>query len=138
MNLKSEKGITGVDVSVAIIIMMLFVSLISTLIYDYAKNSKELNRKSVATMIIVDVLEHAKNVDYESLNQEELNNYCTSKQEQGYKIEARLDEVTDDEKKVTVTVTYIINKTEQKQEIYTIIKNSNIVQNEETVWNVND
>lgn len=137
MNFKSEKGITGVDISVAIIIIMLFVSLISTLIYNYTKNSKELNRKSVATNIIVDVLEYAKNINYDTLDQETLNSYCTSKQEQGYSINATLEELID-EKKVTVKVTYTINKDEQNLEIYTIIKNPNIAENEGPVWNVND
>ena len=137
MNFKSEKGITGVDISVAIIIIMLFVSLISTLIYNYTKNSKELNRKSVATNIIVDVLEYAKSIDYDSLDQQTLNNYCSGKQEQGYRINAALEELAD-EKKVIVKVTYTINKDEQNLEIYTIIKNPNVTEKEGPIWNIND
>lgn len=139
MKIKSEKGMTGVDLSIAIIIIILFISLISTLIYNYSKNSKELSRKSVATSIIIDVLEYAKSTEYQNLTQENIDNYCLAKAQDGYKLTATLEELTDiDAKKVIVIVKYMVNKEEKSLEIYTTVKNSNNIEIQEPIWSTED
>lgn len=143
MNIKSEKGITGVDISVSIIIILLFVSLTSTLVYNYAKNSKEVQRKSIATDMIIDILEYSKSSNYDDLTNEYVQNYIANNekfQKNGYKVSTTIENYLatsgEESKKVTATVQYLVNKAEQKLEIYTIIKDTNITNN--IIWNTND
>ena len=44
MRIKSEKGITGIDITVSIILITLFVSLIATLMYTTNKNASTMER----------------------------------------------------------------------------------------------
>lgn len=136
MNIKSEKGITGVDISVAIIIILLFVSLTSTLVYNYAKNSKEVQRKSVATDMIIDILEYAKASNYDDLTVAYMQNHINNNekfQKNGYKVSVTVENYSEtsgeESKKITATVKYLINKIEETSEIYTIIKNTSITNN---------
>ncbi len=149
MNIKSEKGITGIDISVAIIIILLFVSIIATLIYNYSTTSKEINRKSTATYMIIDILEHAKSIDYASLTNEEVKNYIATEdkfKEQGYMITSKVEDCTqllgeeateDILKKVTANVKYLVNGEEKELQIYTIVKN-NLYVNEIPLWDTRD
>lgn len=143
MNIKSEKGITGVDISVAIIIILLFVSLTSTLVYNYAKNSKEVQRKSVATDMIIDVLEYAKASSYDDITVAYMQNYINNNekfQKNGYKILVTVENYSEtsgeESKKITTTVKYLVNNVEEELEIYTIIKDTNITNN--IIWGTND
>lgn len=60
MNFKNNKGITGVDLSVALIIIVLFVGIISALVYNFAVSSRNVNRKAVATDIAIYKIENIK------------------------------------------------------------------------------
>lgn len=60
MNFKNNKGITGVDLSVSLIIVVLFVGIISSLVYNFATTSKNINRKSIATSIATQKIENLK------------------------------------------------------------------------------
>ncbi len=141
MKIKSESGVTGIDISVAIIIILLFVGLITTLIYNYTQNSKEIERKSTATYMIIDILEYAKNSGYDTIDQETMNNYINNQDENnkfnkpGYKVNCEVQSSTDlfgqgaedVMKKVTAKVQYSVNGKEQALDIFTIIKNPNYV-----------
>lgn len=67
MKLKNEKGFTGIDVTIAIIIIMLFMSLIATLFYNIVSSSKALERKTEATYIATDIMEKIKALDYDEI-----------------------------------------------------------------------
>lgn len=69
MNLRGNKGITGVDLSVALVIIVLFVGLVATLIYNFGLSSKGVNRTAVATNIAIAKLEELKNQNYDSLQE---------------------------------------------------------------------
>lgn len=67
MKFKNEKGFTGIDITIAVIIIMLFMSLIATLFYNIASSSKALERKTEATYIATDVIEKIKALDYDEI-----------------------------------------------------------------------
>lgn len=67
MKLKSEKGFTGVDITVAIIVILLFMSLISILFFNITKSSKSIDRKSEATYIATTLIESFKAKDYDDV-----------------------------------------------------------------------
>ena len=64
MNLRNNKGYTGIDISVAMIIILIFIPTIFGIVYNLqkvrAKSEREANSINVAT----DVLEIAKSIAY--------------------------------------------------------------------------
>ena len=65
MNVKSQKGFTGIDITIAIIVITLFVSIISVVFYNITILSKKVERKTEATYIAQDVIEKIKALDYD-------------------------------------------------------------------------
>ena len=51
MKLKDNKGVTGIDVAIATLILIAFVSLITGLFYNLTSTSKRIERKSTATSL---------------------------------------------------------------------------------------
>lgn len=68
MNLKNNKGYSGVDVSVAIIIIMLFIPTIFGMIYNINKSKSSVTREGYATNIATQILSMAKSVEYENID----------------------------------------------------------------------
>lgn len=68
MKFRNNKGITGVDLSVALIIIVLFVGIISSLVYNFAISSRNINRKATATNIAIAKIE---NIKHDFINNEE-------------------------------------------------------------------
>ena len=69
MNLKNNKGYTGVDVSVAIIIIMLFIPTIFGMTYNINKTKANITKKSYASQIATKILNIAKTTEYEKLSE---------------------------------------------------------------------
>ena len=67
MKIKNQKGFVGTDITVAIIIIMLFVSITSVVLFNLTKNSKGIERQSNATYIATDVIETIKLIPYNNL-----------------------------------------------------------------------
>ena len=65
--LKREKGFTLIDITVAIIVILLFMSLISVLFFNLTKSSKGIERESQATYIATNIIEAYKALDYDDV-----------------------------------------------------------------------
>lgn len=65
--LKNNKGFAGVDVSIAVIIVLIFVPTIFGISYTTKKINADVKRKSEATNIITNVLEIVKSEKYEDV-----------------------------------------------------------------------
>ena len=61
MKIGRENGFTGVDIAISVVVLFIFVSLISFLIYNFNSSSKQLELKSEAIEIAVDKIEQLKN-----------------------------------------------------------------------------
>ena len=71
MNIRKENGVTGIDISIAIVVLFIFVSLIASLIYNYNVSVKESTRKTQALNLAIDEIEKVKKngfSKYETLN----------------------------------------------------------------------
>lgn len=90
MKIKNNKGITGVDITIAIVILTLFISLITSMFYNVSVIGKAVNRKSEATYIAVQVIEAVKQLGYEKLPK-------------GYVEEADLEDKAEEEAEVANT-----------------------------------
>lgn len=61
MHIKEEKGIAGTDIAISIIIITIFIALIANLIVNINVNSKEIERKTMATSYAIQEIEKVKN-----------------------------------------------------------------------------
>lgn len=64
MYIKEEKGYTGVDIAISIVIITIFISLVGNLIININTNSKNMERKTVATSYAVQEIEKIKSQGY--------------------------------------------------------------------------
>ena len=71
MKIKSERGFTGIDIAISVIVLFIFVSLIAMLVYNSNSSTKEVELKSEATYLAIDEIEKIKNAGfdkYDTLN----------------------------------------------------------------------
>jgi len=143
MNLRNNKGVTGVDISVALIVVVLFVGLISTLVFNFSVTSQGINRKSDAINIAIQKVESLKNTAYaDVVSTEPESPEYRDKDGQAansgpYKVEVdvkryndpqagfvtqeQADKLQDIIKIVKVTVSYTVQAETQKVELSTVI-----------------
>ena len=67
MKLKNNKGFTGVDVAVSLVILLVFVSFVAALFYNLANTSNRIERKSQATNIAIECIEAIKTTPFATL-----------------------------------------------------------------------
>ena len=67
IKVKSEKGFTGVDITVALIIILLLMSLISVLFFNITKTSKDIDRRSEAVYLATEIIEGVKSKEYDDI-----------------------------------------------------------------------
>lgn len=64
MKIRSEVGYTVIDMSISIVVLFIFVSLIAFLSYYFNSSSKEIELKSQATYLAVEEIEIMKNKEF--------------------------------------------------------------------------
>lgn len=69
-----QRGVTSSDIIVSVVIIMLFVSVITTGFYNYYKSVQSKNRTTIATNIVVDVIENVEMLQYDEATKENINN----------------------------------------------------------------
>ena len=150
MKIRSENGFTGVDISIAVIIILIFVSLVAVLIAQVNSTGKEISLRSDATYIAINEIEKIEQdgIDaYIGKSEANGNNVICENQkienEEGfYKTITVLDyadiantqqENTEENenqennimpdvvKKVTVKISYVFQTEEQSIELSTIV-----------------
>ena len=138
MNLRSEKGFTGIDIAVSVVIIFIFISIIASLIYGVNSKSKEIELKTEATYIAINEIEQIKNDGYEKYGTlgraNETNIVCTNEEvegEEGYyktievidytDLEGKQDKQKNIVKKATVKISYMFKAKEQSVELSTIL-----------------
>lgn len=65
--IKSEKGFTGVDITIALIIILLLMSIIAILFFNITKTSKTIDRRSNAIYMATEIIEGLKAKEYENV-----------------------------------------------------------------------
>lgn len=150
MDVKNNKGITGVDITISIVILGLFISLITSMFYNVTVIGKTVNRKADAVYLAVQVIEAAKQIGYKKLptgetdettkytleeinekleNEKKItlkNGYSVSVLVENYrkiKSDATLENIL---KRITVTVNYKEQDKEKTVELSTVIVNEEV------------
>lgn len=67
MNFKSEKGYTGVDIAISVVVLFIFVSLIAMLSYHLNSSAQQIERKAEAIEIAVMEIEKLKNKSFQEI-----------------------------------------------------------------------
>lgn len=132
--MKNQKGYTGVDIAISVVVITIFIALIGTLVFNFNSNSNEIEYRSKALDLAINEIE-----DIKSKSIEEINALDTTKENEisghtGYykKIDV-LDATNADGdfgdrakvenlvKKVTVTVSYKFRNQTKSVELSTIV-----------------
>ena len=132
MKLKSNKGFTGIDITIALTIIIIFVSVIVTLLYNFSLVSKKVERQGKASYIIVNVLEKLKQMDFDDVrNEMDTTNLIQEDDYKGYNIDIEVKDHADNSnieenqdvsiKEVKVTVEYKVGKSTEEIDISTIL-----------------
>ena len=137
MKIKSEKGIVGADIAIAVVVIFIFVSLISILIYNINSLSARLDRMSEATYMAINEVEQLKIDGYDkyknSMENDSNNGIVVNNEmvQEGYyktikvidytDIEGNEDKTTKIVKKATVTISYMYKGEEEKVELSTVL-----------------
>lgn len=138
--LKNEKGVTGIDISIATIVILLFVSIIASLIYSFSEASKGIERKSEATHLAIQIIENIKQMNYEDVMEDKngginleyikqktgqeidaLSGYNITINVENYKDKMQDDTLEDVIKIVKVTIDYTLGKDTQTVDITTAL-----------------
>lgn len=134
MNFKSEKGLTGIDITVAVIVLTLFVAIITSLFYSINLTSLAIERKKEATSIAIKIIEELKVTDFNLLEKQEKAEYyknAEGKETPYYKeviitdyadMEGNTDKVKGLVKKVTVKMSFKVGKNTESVEFSIIRK----------------
>lgn len=129
MNWKNEKGYTGVDIAIAVVVLFIFVSLIATLSYRINSSSKEIELKSKATEIAVDEIEAIKNKSWENITTDDISILEPIEVEEGYYKTIMVQDyqemnpsaISDLVKKITVQIQYRFKNKQHVVELSTIM-----------------
>lgn len=73
MVVKEEKGVSGIDIAISVIVITVFISVIANLIINININNKELERKTIATSYAVQEIEKIKAFGYKNEYNEKRN-----------------------------------------------------------------
>lgn len=134
MNFKNEKGATGIDIAISIIILALFIGLIASLMYGINKSSKDIERKTQATNYAISEIEKLKAENFETLETKQTSGYIDNtsyyktikvvdyadlEKNQGQNKESGLIKI------VTVEISYKSGKEDKKVELSTVLSKEN-------------
>lgn len=119
MNIKSKKGFVGIDMTLAIVAVIIFSVLIIALLNNIFSHNLKINKKALATIYLTETLENIGIAKYEDITQENIDNKVINlipqeALEKGYTIDIKVDEkinLEDEEtedifKKIKVTISY--------------------------------
>lgn len=77
--INSQKGITGVDITISIFIIVIFSSLIATIFYNISIANTSKKRNATASIYITEVLEEVGKMNYDDVTTELLKSHITEK-----------------------------------------------------------
>ena len=133
--MKNNRGFTTADIVVGIIIIILFISIITTSFYNYYLSIQSKNRKTLATNSIIDVIENVEIMNYDDITIDSVNNLINQLTLEGnipngYKVTAILQKYNETEgnenkqdiiKILTVRAEYTVNSKQENIEIKRLI-----------------
>ena len=129
MNVKSEKGYTGVDIAISVIVIFIFITIIAMLSYNFNSTSMEIQYKAQALDIAIAEIENMKTKSWQEITTEDTKYREITEVQQGYYRTIIVEDYHDIDsskqaqilKKITVRIEYKFKKNMQKVELSTLI-----------------
>lgn len=128
MNLRKNKGFTGIDISITMLIILIFIPTIFGISYNIQKTNHSIERESEAIDIMVLYLENAKSQNFDDIQEENIT--CT-RNKVNYKVAINVSYpssyVEGEEyyaKIVKVTVEYPVGNSTKALDMSTVIQKS--------------
>ena len=128
MKLRNNNGFTGIDVSIALIVLLIFIPMLFEIIYNLKKVNQSVNRESTALDIAVNVIEDTKLEQYDNIATKAP--YDKKIENVTYKVTVSVisqeinAEASSLSKDVNVKVEYPVGKNIKSIDISTTIKNN--------------
>lgn len=70
----NQNGLTSTDIIISVAIITLFVAVITTSFYNYYQSIQSKNRTTMATNVIIDVIENVEMLPYDEIEQSSIDN----------------------------------------------------------------
>lgn len=130
MKKKNEKGYTGIDIAISVVVLFTFVSLMATMSYQFNSSVNEIKLKSEATQIAVEEIEKLKNeLTFEEIKNRRNYEYSNREIKTGFFETIWIQDYADMNtqktpelvKKVTVKIQYKFKKEVHTIELSTIV-----------------
>lgn len=67
MNVKNEKGITGIDITLSVILITIFIGILTTISYNIQNDVKQVNRQAEVLEYAITSIEELKALDFNQL-----------------------------------------------------------------------
>ena len=114
MKFKSKKGLAGIDMVIAVIAVIIFSTLIVSLIYYNAMENVKVTKETLAMIYITEVFENVGIADYYEITQDNISNLIPENvYNSGYEVDVSVEkpnienaEEQDVIKKVNLALTY--------------------------------
>ena len=126
MNFRNNKGFTGIDISVAVIVILIFIPTVFGIVYNMQKTRVKTERQAEAVDIATNILETVKNTAYGEVNASTYSYEGKNKVHYNVAVEVQKmpnESAKDLLKKVKVTVTYPMGNETKSIDISTLIQN---------------
>lgn len=94
MKIKENKGFTGIDISVSIVIILITISIIATMMYNLYLSGAGIKRNVIATDYAINILETIESTDYEEVT-------FNNNEDEQLKLKKKLDEILKKESKIS-------------------------------------
>jgi len=106
---KKQKGLVGADIIIAVIAIMIFSTLILTMIYNNTLENVKLKKEALAMIYITEIFERIAIESYDNVTVETINNSLSSKLKENFNVGVSVTNISGSEdilKKVELTLTY--------------------------------
>ena len=126
--MKREKGFTGVDLTIAIAVIIMFTTLISIIFVNIYMNSTSTSRGAMATTYATQIIENIEKLYYNEVTDEQINDIINNMNiPSGYDVTFNLENYKETNYKeedlikiVTVNIKYMVGKKEEQVEFQKI------------------
>lgn len=117
MDIKEEKGLTGIDISIAVIAIIISTTLILALMCHNGLENLKIAKETMGMIYITEVFENIGILDYDNITEENKDSFISKEIYDNYKVDITVNNNIDGKeqdiiKKINLTLTYKIgNKT---------------------------
>jgi len=112
MNVKKESGLAGVDMAIAILAVMIFSTLIISMIHANLVENVKLKKETLAMIYLTELFEKVGIESYDNIQQSVIRNWITDEVYDIYTVNITVNKIAGNKdiiKKVKVTLYYEVN-----------------------------